>query len=396
MKILFLISSKGNGGLEKILEIFSCYMNKKGHEVVYLNLYTPQDYFNIKQTGVFWPPFNNAQNKIYIKISREYPTKKPFLKIILNSVLVKTKYYGFREVLEIIENERNINFILVENPLWLLGVKRAVRESRSNAITILWNHGSINVKREFIETAEYVKQRILNNILLKWTKHADYVFAISTGIAQKLAKYNGEEKIKIVYNPIASSAPVKIIGKPKEGNIFIYIGRLDDTQKNITFLFEALSRFYEKQWILKVIGEGPDEQKLKDIAKKYKINNQVEFLGFQDRPYDLIDKATCLILTSRYEGFPSVLVEAIERGLPVLSSNCETGPRDIVKQGVNGYLYKPGDKKQFYKYLMKIIRGDFSVARSEMRNTVAKYREKVVMSNIERALHVILEKHHYV
>lgn len=279
--------------------------------------------------------------------------------------------------------------------MWILGVKKAVQESKSNAVTILWNHGSINVKRDLNETVDYIKQRIINNIYLKWTKHADYVFAISTGIAQKIVKYAGNKNVRIIYNPIASSASMKLIKKPKEENVFIYIGRLDDAQKNISFLFEALSKFYVKKWILKMIGEGPDEQKLKDLAKKIKINGRVEFLGFRERPYDVIDEATCLILTSRYEGFPSVLVEAIERGLPVLSSDCETGPQDIVKNGVNGYLYKPGNKKQFYKYLLKIMKEDVATDRCEMKNTVEKYREDLVMSKIEMELHVIQERHHF-
>lgn len=112
MKIIFLISSKGNGGMEKIIEKVSCYMNRKGHEIIYLNLYTPQEYEYIKKTGVFWPPFNNTINKTYIKCAEEYPTKKPFLKIVLNWILGKEKYYGLKKIIEVIENEKTLTLYL--------------------------------------------------------------------------------------------------------------------------------------------------------------------------------------------------------------------------------------------------------------------------------------------
>ena len=92
---------------------------------------------------------------------------------------------------------------------------------------------------------------------------------------------------------------------------------------------------------------------------------------------------TALLLTSRFEGFGLVLVEAISHGIPVISSDCETGPRDIVVEGINGYLYKPGDLKEFVEKVNGLAMGKLKVADpDEMRKTVRKFQIDTVCESI--------------
>jgi len=97
-----------------------------------------------------------------------------------------------------------------------------------------------------------------------------------------------------------------------------------------------------------------------------------EWLGYQPRPFESIGECTALLLTSRFEGFGLVLVEANAHGIPVISSNCQAGPEDIVIEGVNGYLFPEGDLEAFVNILRKVIRGELKFASPEEIARTAK------------------------
>jgi UDP-D-galactose:(glucosyl)LPS alpha-1,6-D-galactosyltransferase len=169
--------------------------------------------------------------------------------------------------------------------------------------------------------------------------------------------------------------------------IFLYVGRISDSEKNISFMLKGLSRLKHKDCQLKIVGAGPDEEKLKKLAEKLGISDRVSWLGFRKDPYSEFKEITALLLTSRYEGFPMVLVEANQRGIPVISSDCESGPKDIVTAGVNGYLYREGDMDEFVRIVSDVIDGRLSFDTPEnIAKTAERFREDVVVENIYRAL----------
>uniref|UniRef100_A0A7V3J8Y5 Glycosyltransferase n=1 Tax=candidate division CPR3 bacterium TaxID=2268181 RepID=A0A7V3J8Y5_UNCC3 len=90
-----------------------------------------------------------------------------------------------------------------------------------------------------------------------------------------------------------------------------------------------------------------------------------EWLGYQPHPFERIRECTALLLTSRFEGSPLVLIEANAQGIPVISSNCQAGPEDIVIEGVNGYLFPEGDLDGFFHLLEKAIDGKLVFASPE-------------------------------
>jgi len=79
-------------------------------------------------------------------------------------------------------------------------------------------------------------------------------------------------------------------------------------------MLKGLSRLKHKDWQLKIVGTGPDEEKLKKLAGKLGIADRISWLGFRKDPYSDFREITALMLTSRYKGFPMVLVETIQRG----------------------------------------------------------------------------------
>ena len=100
---------------------------------------------------------------------------------------------------------------------------------------------------------------------------------------------------------------------------------------------------------LKIVGKGSLEKKLKQIAKDYKVDDRVDFEGFQKNliPYYIHAKAT--VLTSLFEGFPNVLIESIFLNTPVVAFDCNSGPGEIIKDGINGYLVKYQDVDELKK-----------------------------------------------
>ncbi|MGC9140601.1 glycosyltransferase, partial [Athalassotoga sp.] len=169
--------------------------------------------------------------------------------------------------------------------------------------------------------------------------------------------------------------------------LFLYVGRIDDGQKNLSFMFKGLSMI-KKDWKLIIVGTGPDEDKLKSLANDLGISQKIEWRGFKKDPYENLNEGvTALLLTSRFEGFGMVLAEANQRGIPVISSDCQVGPADIVIPGVNGYLYPEGDMDAFVKIVNDVIDGKVGFGTpEEIARTAERFSGEVVCNNIIKAL----------
>ena len=95
-----------------------------------------------------------------------------------------------------------------------------------------------------------------------------------------------------------------------------------------------------------LIGYGVNKKLLENFVKKNNLKKQIKVLNYQNNPYKFIKKTDILILSSIYEGLPNVILEALTLKKFVISSNCPTGPKEILKSGKFGYLFKPRDFKK--------------------------------------------------
>ena len=118
-------------------------------------------------------------------------------------------------------------------------------------------------------------------------------------------------------------------------------GRLNKV-KGFDLLLDVLNKL-DANYHLTILGQGSEEKTLKEIAVKLNIVEKLSFLGFQSNPYKYMKQADIFILSSRYEGFPNVLLEANICGTPVIAFNCPGGTAEIIKNGVNGYLVPYGN-----------------------------------------------------
>lgn len=180
----------------------------------------------------------------------------------------------------------------------------------------------------------------------------DFHIAISEGIKDQLQKIS-DAPVFLLQNCVDVERVV--LEKKRKSPVYLYIGRVElQGQKKLVDLFDAFSLLPEEAQ-LHIVGSGPDEVVCKEYCSKLNLDKRVFFHGWQGNPWkyisDEIGMVDALCLTSMYEGFPLVLIEGIYQGVFCISSNCETGPADIINDS-NGILYPVGDV-QALKFAME-------------------------------------------
>jgi len=372
------------GGEEKVLSILGNFLTERGHRFRIVSLLPkgrvpkqivsrlrgfPVSYYSIAKTP--------RPERIYwlFRILKK--------KSILNA---------FRTILEDFEKNGIPDYCLVTTSFEIIPDLTYIKEKHDLGFRIIyWDHVYLPA---LISRIKHLSPFNLYKALSLKLHHlaagyalnmADFHLAISTGIKKLILGYDPSANVKVIYNPV--SVNINKLAKRSGFPTFLYVGRLDDHQKNISFLLRGLSRFARKEWVLKIIGTGPDEENLKKLAAQLGINDKIQWLGFQSDPFNPIEECTALLFTSRFEGFGLVLVEANAHGIPVISSNCLAGPEDIVIEGVNGYLFPEGDLDSFVHLLERAIDGKLVFASpEEISKTAERFSSERFYERFKMAL----------
>ena len=206
----------------------------------------------------------------------------------------------------------------------------------------LWNYKGKVVMCQRTHQSALVKyrskiNRFFSNSLLRCSfSRADLVLANSIEIEIDLRKYlPAKVAVKMIYNPLdleeierMSAEPFSKIFEPGIFH-FIVLGGLR-AEKNHSHLLKAFSLLKKGSAKLWIVGGGKLEEDLKAEAIELKLGNSVEFCGFINNPFPFVIKADCLVLASKVEGFPNALLEGLVCGKPVISTDCFSGPREIL------------------------------------------------------------------
>ena len=133
------------------------------------------------------------------------------------------------------------------------------------------------------------------------------------------------------------------------------MGRMTD-EKGFDMLLKAWAIVESRNtdWTLEIVGEGPLEASLKELHAKLGLK-RVVFSPFTSNPEKKYREASIYVMSSRHEGFPLVLLEAANMSLPIVSFDCNNGPREIVHDGVNGFLVAPGDINAMAGKILELI-----------------------------------------
>jgi glycosyltransferase involved in cell wall biosynthesis len=178
-------------------------------------------------------------------------------------------------------------------------------------------------------------------------READKVIALSEGVRKHMVKTYRlkESKVIRIYNPVDIENIKKLsmeicnIKYTKKFKL-IACGRLAK-QKNYSMLVNALSMLKQKDcsdFELFIMGTGPDEAEIIKLIENKGLKENIKLIGFQTNPYAYMKQADLFVLSSLWEGFGHVVVEAMACGTPVLSTDCPYGPREILENGKYGWL----------------------------------------------------------
>ena len=188
----------------------------------------------------------------------------------------------------------------------------------------------------------------LFNMLYKYIyRNLDLIICQSYAMKKDLNVHFGisEDKLSVIHNPVdtevinkLSTSNCKMFGDNRN---ILAVGRLS-YEKGFDILINIM-KMLDKTYHLYIIGEGEYRRTLEDMSQRLNVQDRIHFLGFQKNPYKYMAKADLLVLSSRYEGLPNVVLEANALGTPVVAFDCPGGTREIIKDGVNGFLAECGN-----------------------------------------------------
>lgn len=147
---------------------------------------------------------------------------------------------------------------------------------------------------------------------------------------------------RVIPNPVMPPPPGRTV--PSDPPVIVAIGRLVP-QKGFDTLLAAFAHVapLHADWRLEIWGEGSERAALEGLRDSLGLSDRVDFPGQTRDPYEVLRRARLFVMSSRREGFPTVLGEAMACGLPVVSFDCPSGPRELIRNGIDGLLIPPND-----------------------------------------------------
>lgn len=252
----------------------------------------------------------------------------------------------------------------------LPGLVRYLRRERPQAllsaldganVVALWARSLAGVP---VRTVVSVHTTVSESVARKrrqWVPHAlrlfypraEAIVAVSRGVADDLARLTGlpREKIQVIYNPVVTPElfvkAEEPLGHPwfaaGEPPVILGVGQLHEA-KDFQTLIRAFALVRKKRVArLVILGEGEERPKLEALVRELDVEGEVALPGFVDSPFKYMKRAAVFVLSSRWEGLPSVLIEAMACGTPVVSTACPSGPEEILENGRWGRLVSVGD-----------------------------------------------------
>ncbi len=188
---------------------------------------------------------------------------------------------------------------------------------------------------------------------------ADAIVAVSFGVLDDLINNfkMSSKKIYVVYNPVVTSQLIKLSNEKfdhewfenEEVPVILSIGRLT-SQKNFTLLIRAFSLLLKSREVrLIILGKGELQKELESLAIELNIRDKVSFPGFVKNPFMWMKNSSLFVLSSDYEGLPGTLIQAMACGTPVVSTDCPSGPKEILENGKWGKLVPMKDVESLSK-----------------------------------------------
>jgi GalNAc-alpha-(1->4)-GalNAc-alpha-(1->3)-diNAcBac-PP-undecaprenol alpha-1,4-N-acetyl-D-galactosaminyltransferase len=186
---------------------------------------------------------------------------------------------------------------------------------------------------------------------------ASAVIVLTAGIGQWARQIVGTEAVTVIPNPVGEQCLHRSQSIIKDKQHFVVaMGRMD-FQKGFDLLLRAFALCVERypDWTLRLVGQGAEQQRLWNLSDQLGIKHAVRFEPVTKEPEKVFRESDLFVLSSRFEGFPMVLLEAMACGLPVVSFDCMSGPREMIRHDVDGLLVPPEDVDALAKAMARLM-----------------------------------------
>jgi glycosyltransferase involved in cell wall biosynthesis len=260
-----------------------------------------------------------------------------------------------------------------------------------NLLTAFITHHKTVVSQRVVPKRQYANKGVLGRLILKASlllyPKADQVEAVSEGIRNALISDYGldHEKLNVIPNPVNIENLSRQAKAPLPHNIpdkfLLHVGRMNLAHKGQDVLLKAFHLLRRKytDLVLVFVGDGPDRDRIIRQIDRLSLNDATILTGWQENVACFMARAQVFLLSSRYEGWPNVLVEAMACGCPVVATDCHTGPREILGDNEHGLLVPVDDPEAMALEVEKLLLNDL-------------LRKKFVERGLERASHFQTEK----
>lgn len=353
-KIGFCIDSLEMGGAERLLvDIVNTLYETKEYEIHILTKLKSNSYF-----------FNLIKDKIKYDFLLEKKSEGFFSKT-RDSILKKINFKKFSDKVDII-----IDFLDGDFCSYIKNIKDKKK--------IVWLHSS------------YKNLLIRKKNIDEKLKHYDKILVIADDMEKELLEMRKD--LKNIYK-IDNFVDYQEIDKKINEDLkidfnfnqkyFLTVCRLNEEQKDVKTLIEAFS-LYKGDEKLVIAGDGPDRKMLEDLCIEKNLKDKVIFLGMINNPFIFIKNSQAFILSSKVEGFGLVLIEALYCGAKVISSNCPTGPSQILLNGEAGELFEVSNVNELLNKLEIIHNKEYNKAKIE--ETLKRYTRENFINNFRKVI----------
>ncbi len=219
----------------------------------------------------------------------------------------------------------------------------------------------------------------------------------TTSMADELInnKIFSKEKIKVLFDPIINLENFRLSKRKTQENLnnqnkIVAIGRLTK-QKNFSFLIDCFSNLEKdyKSLTLHILGDGDQKKNLKKLINSKNLNDKVFLHGHKDNINEYLQNSFCFVLSSLWEDPGFVIIEAAMSNTIILSSDCETGPKELLKDKINSFVFRNNNKKSFINSFENLVKSN-EVEKLNIKRKMKKDIKKFTLINHYLALSKII------
>jgi glycosyltransferase involved in cell wall biosynthesis len=295
-------------------------------------------------------------------------------------VISKDRLAITRELVSLLEQYRATS-LLTAKGLGLAVALNAKRQSSSDTRIYLRAITNISARIKHRHLLQRIKGELEVRKLRKLYHQLDGIVAVSYGIAEDVHCISGIplSQIKVAHNPVVTKQLHQRAGIPvdhpwllqHEIPVIMGIGRLTK-QKNFELLINAFALVRDNRPVkLIILGGGSRKKKLIKQAERLGVADDVDLPGFNPNPYSMLHHASLFVLSSNWEGSPNVLTEALAVGCPAISTDCPSGPGEILREGKYGPLVPMNDIKAMAGAIMEVL--DNPLPREVLQSATEKF-----------------------